>query len=81
MGQVEVLAGVEGWSWRRETETEEEREREKVIIFTSGRSRKQRTRRLLDSFENSPKNRSFFFFSFFFPSLPTAFLGKNRSRF
>ena len=60
------------------------RERAGVIIFTSGRSRKQRTRRLLDSFENSPKNRSFFFlfsFFFFFPSLLTVFLERNRSRF
>lgn len=53
MSQVEVLAAAG-------VGLEDNQEEPGVIIFTSGRSRKQRTRRLLDSFDNSPKNRPFF---------------------
>ena len=66
MGQVEVLAGVEGWSWRRETERETEREREgRGNYIYKWQISKTKDSKIARFIRELPEE-SFFFFSFFF---------------
>lgn len=74
MGQVEVLAGVEGWSWKREKEREREGRGNYIYKWQISKTKDSKIARFI---RELPEESFFFFLSFFSPPpFPLSFWGK-----
>lgn len=74
MGQVEVLAGVEGWSWKREKEREREGRGNYIYKWQISKTKDSKIARFI---RELPEESFFFFLSFFPPPpFPLSFWGK-----